>query len=140
MREATLAACRRGCQTARVADWHSPIESANYGGYAVPRTSSTWSWSSPWRGGTPRASTRHLPASFAAPSQSSTPSARVHGAMVSNVADVDIEGFQALLTPIGQAILAEAADADVSEAGLLTTASRLRSRHPAGLVAAALTQ
>src|SRR5258708_10958991 len=109
MREATLAACRRGCQTARVADWHSPIESANYGGYAVPRTSSTWSWSSPWRGGTPRASTRHLPTSFAPHSQSSTPSARVHGAMVRNVADVDIEGFQALLTPIAQAILAEPA-------------------------------
>jgi hypothetical protein len=60
--------------------------------------------------------------------------------LVSNVADVDIEGFQALLSPVGQAILAEAADADVSEDGLLATASRLRSRHPAGLVAAVLTQ
>jgi hypothetical protein len=53
---------------------------------------------------------------------------------------VDIEGFQALLTPDGQAILAEAAGADLSQAGLLATASRLRSRHPAELVAAALTQ
>ncbi|MGI8328591.1 THUMP-like domain-containing protein [Actinomadura scrupuli] len=60
--------------------------------------------------------------------------------MVGNVAAVDIEGFQALLGRTGQAILAEAADADLSEAGLLATASRLRSRHPADLVAAALTQ
>jgi SAM-dependent methyltransferase len=60
--------------------------------------------------------------------------------VVDNVAAVDIEGFQALLTPAGQEVLAEAAAADLSEAGLLATATRLRSRHPAGLVAAALTQ
>jgi hypothetical protein len=60
--------------------------------------------------------------------------------VVDNVAAVDIEGFQALLTPAGQGVLAEAAAADLSDAGLLATASRLRSRHPAGLVAAALTQ
>jgi SAM-dependent methyltransferase len=53
---------------------------------------------------------------------------------------VDIAGFQALLTPAGQALLAEAAAADVSEDALLATASRLRDRHPAGLVSAALTQ
>ncbi|MDX6428242.1 MAG: hypothetical protein QOE54_608, partial [Streptosporangiaceae bacterium] len=60
--------------------------------------------------------------------------------MVGNVSAVDIEAFQALLGPTGQALLAEAADADLSEAGLLATASRLRSRHPAELVGAALTQ
>ncbi|MGH3391182.1 MAG: THUMP-like domain-containing protein [Actinomadura sp.] len=53
---------------------------------------------------------------------------------------MDIAAFQALLTPDGQALLAETAAADVSEAGLLATASRLRERHPAALVAAALTQ
>lgn len=53
---------------------------------------------------------------------------------------MDIAGLQALLTPLGQRILTEAAAADLSEAGLLATASRLRERHPADLVAAALTQ
>jgi THUMP domain-like len=53
---------------------------------------------------------------------------------------VDIEGFQALFSPAGREVLAEAADADLSETGLLASASRLRSRYPTGLVAAALTQ
>jgi hypothetical protein len=43
---------------------------------------------------------------------------------------VDIALFRALLTPGGQALLAETAAADVSEAGLLATVSRLRD-HPA---------
>jgi SAM-dependent methyltransferase len=54
--------------------------------------------------------------------------------------NVDLDGFAAVLTPAGQGLLAEAADADLSEAGLLGTAARLRARHPADLVAAALTQ
>ena len=53
---------------------------------------------------------------------------------------MDIEGFQALLTPAGQAVLAEASDADLSEPALLATTARLRSRHAPALVAAALTQ
>src|SRR5262245_20804841 len=54
--------------------------------------------------------------------------------------NVDIAGFRALLTPPGQALLAEAAAADLSDFGLLATAARLRERHPVQLVAAALTQ
>ncbi|MFC6931911.1 SAM-dependent methyltransferase [Actinomadura yumaensis] len=53
---------------------------------------------------------------------------------------MDIEAFRGLLTPSGQALLAEAGAADVSEDGLIGTASRLRRGHPADLVAAALTQ
>ncbi|TDD94983.1 class I SAM-dependent methyltransferase [Actinomadura rubrisoli] len=53
---------------------------------------------------------------------------------------MDIASLLDLLTPAGQAVLDEAAAADVSEDGLLTTASRLRERHDAGLVSAALTQ
>ncbi|REE98187.1 class I SAM-dependent methyltransferase [Thermomonospora umbrina] len=53
---------------------------------------------------------------------------------------MDLEGFEELLGAVGQAVLVEAAGADVGEAGLLRTASRLRERWPAGLVAAALTQ
>src|SRR5690242_19714878 len=53
---------------------------------------------------------------------------------------MDIASFRELLTPVGQALLAEAGEADISEAGLLGTASRLRERHGADLVAAALTQ
>ncbi|MFF0518964.1 SAM-dependent methyltransferase [Actinomadura nitritigenes] len=53
---------------------------------------------------------------------------------------MDIASFRELLTPAGQALLAEAGEADISEAGLLGTASRLRERHGADLVAAALTQ
>ncbi|MFI0447616.1 SAM-dependent methyltransferase [Actinomadura sp. 6N118] len=53
---------------------------------------------------------------------------------------MDIAAFSSLLTSPGQAVLAEAAGADLSENGLITTASRLRERHPADLVAAALTQ
>ncbi|HEU5158888.1 MAG TPA: class I SAM-dependent methyltransferase [Streptosporangiaceae bacterium] len=53
---------------------------------------------------------------------------------------MDLAGFAALLSPAGQELLAEAAEADLSEGGLLATAARLRARHPAGLVAAALTQ
>ncbi|KAB2351770.1 THUMP-like domain-containing protein [Actinomadura rudentiformis] len=53
---------------------------------------------------------------------------------------MDIAAFASLLTPPGQAVLAEAAGSDLSENGLITTASRLRERHPADLVAAALTQ
>ncbi|MFG2002655.1 SAM-dependent methyltransferase [Spirillospora sp. NPDC048911] len=53
---------------------------------------------------------------------------------------MDIAAFSNLLTPSGQAVLAEAAGADLSENGLITTASRLREHHHADLVAAALTQ
>ncbi|GAA1552952.1 class I SAM-dependent methyltransferase [Actinomadura kijaniata] len=53
---------------------------------------------------------------------------------------MDIQAFLGLLTPAGQAILAEAAASDVSEDALLATATRLRERHPADLVNAALTQ
>ena len=53
---------------------------------------------------------------------------------------MDLAGFAAVLTPAGQGLLAEAAAADLSEAGLLGTATRLRARHPADLVAAVLTQ
>ncbi|MEW2355161.1 SAM-dependent methyltransferase [Spirillospora sp. NPDC029432] len=53
---------------------------------------------------------------------------------------MDIQAFRGLLAPEGQAVLAEAAGSDVSEGGLLATASRLRERHPAELVSAALTQ
>lgn len=51
---------------------------------------------------------------------------------------VEIAAFEALLTPDGQALLADIGDVD--EAALLATASRLRDRHPADLVGAALTQ
>src|SRR5918992_1899513 len=54
--------------------------------------------------------------------------------------NVDLAGFAAVLTPAGQRLLAEAAVADLSEAGLLATAARLRARHPPDLVAAVLTQ
>ncbi|WP_067486759.1 class I SAM-dependent methyltransferase [Actinomadura hibisca] len=53
---------------------------------------------------------------------------------------MNIEGFRDLLAPDGQVVLAEAAASDVGESGLLATASRLRERYPADLVAAALTQ
>lgn len=53
---------------------------------------------------------------------------------------VDIADFESLLTPGGQALLDEVGAADVSEQALLTTASRLRARHPPELVGAALTQ
>ncbi|MEU5883666.1 SAM-dependent methyltransferase [Spirillospora sp. NPDC047279] len=53
---------------------------------------------------------------------------------------MDLAAFSALLTPSGQAILAEASESDLSENALLATASRLRRDHPADLVAAALTQ
>ncbi|WP_141580740.1 SAM-dependent methyltransferase [Actinomadura sp. WMMA1423] len=53
---------------------------------------------------------------------------------------MDIASFRALRTPSGQALLDEAAASDVSEDGLLATASRLRERHAPSLVAAALTQ
>ncbi|MEV4001045.1 SAM-dependent methyltransferase [Actinomadura sp. NPDC049753] len=53
---------------------------------------------------------------------------------------MDIASFRALSTPSGQALLRETAEADVSEDGLLATASRLRERHDPPLVAAALTQ
>ncbi|MFI0487610.1 SAM-dependent methyltransferase [Actinomadura sp. 9N215] len=53
---------------------------------------------------------------------------------------MDIASFRALLGPSGQALLSEAAGLDVSEDGLLATASRLRGRHDPALVAAALTQ
>jgi SAM-dependent methyltransferase len=53
---------------------------------------------------------------------------------------VDIAAFEGLLTPSGQALLGEVGAADVSENALLATASRLRARHPAELVGAALTQ
>lgn len=51
---------------------------------------------------------------------------------------MDLEGFASLLTPAGQALLAEIADYD--EASTLALAERLRRAHPAPLVAAALTQ
>jgi SAM-dependent methyltransferase len=53
---------------------------------------------------------------------------------------MDIASFRALCTPSGQAVLAEAAAADVREDALLATASRLRERHDPALVAAALTE
>ena len=53
---------------------------------------------------------------------------------------MDIASFRVLRTPSGQALLRETAEADVSEDGLLATASRLRERHEPPLVAAALTQ
>ncbi len=53
---------------------------------------------------------------------------------------MDIASFRALRTPSGQALLGEAAAADVGEDGLLATATRLRERHDPALVAAALTQ
>ncbi|HEX6472582.1 MAG TPA: SAM-dependent methyltransferase [Streptosporangiaceae bacterium] len=53
---------------------------------------------------------------------------------------MDLAGFSAVLTPAGQALLAEAAGADLGDTGLLATTARLRARHPAELVAAALTQ
>ncbi|ROO90212.1 hypothetical protein EDD29_7930 [Actinocorallia herbida] len=53
---------------------------------------------------------------------------------------MEIDGFEGLLTPSGQEVLARAAEADTSEGGLLAAASRLRERYPAELVGAALTQ
>lgn len=53
---------------------------------------------------------------------------------------VDLAAFQRLLTPEGQAVLAEVDAADVSDSALLATASRLRDKHEADLVGAALTQ
>ncbi|WP_285494226.1 SAM-dependent methyltransferase [Actinomadura sp. NBRC 104425] len=53
---------------------------------------------------------------------------------------MDIEAFRALPGPAGRAVLAAAAEADLSENALLSTAARLRERYPADLVAAALTQ
>lgn len=53
---------------------------------------------------------------------------------------MDVEGLRGLLEPDGRRLLAEAAAADVSDAGLLATAAGLRERYPAGLVAAAMTQ
>lgn len=53
---------------------------------------------------------------------------------------MDIASFRALRTPSGQALLAEAAAADVRDDALLATASRLRERHDPALVAAALTE
>jgi SAM-dependent methyltransferase len=53
----------------------------------------------------------------------------------------EMAGFRALLTPPGRALLAEiAATGGIGDGDLLATAARLRARHPAGLVAAALTQ
>jgi SAM-dependent methyltransferase len=52
---------------------------------------------------------------------------------------VDLEAFEQLLTPAGQDLLAEASSSyDSTQA--LAVATRLRARHPAALVAAALTQ
>jgi hypothetical protein len=53
---------------------------------------------------------------------------------------MDIAAFEELLTPAGQALLGEVGAADVDESALLATATRLRSRYPPELVAAALTQ
>ncbi|MFC4910715.1 THUMP-like domain-containing protein [Actinomadura gamaensis] len=53
---------------------------------------------------------------------------------------MDTEAFRDLLTPRGRDLLAEANGADLSEAALLATATRLRGRFPAELVNAALTQ
>jgi SAM-dependent methyltransferase len=57
-----------------------------------------------------------------------------------NFHPMDIASFRDLRTPSGQALLKETAAADVSEDGLLATATRLRERHDPSLVAAALTQ
>src|SRR3712207_5643539 len=56
---------------------------------------------------------------------------------------VELDTFRALLTPGGQALLAEAAALGPTEATLLPCITRLRRRHPAlapALVAAALEQ
>ncbi|GAB2848031.1 class I SAM-dependent methyltransferase [Actinocorallia aurea] len=53
---------------------------------------------------------------------------------------MEIDAFEALLTPSGQEVLARAMAADTSEGALLSSASRLRGDHPAELVGAALTQ
>ncbi|XRQ05998.1 THUMP-like domain-containing protein [Actinomadura welshii] len=53
---------------------------------------------------------------------------------------MDFASFQALTTPSGQALLREASGLDVREDRLLAAASRLRERHNADLVSAALTQ
>ncbi|GAA2718442.1 class I SAM-dependent methyltransferase [Actinocorallia aurantiaca] len=53
---------------------------------------------------------------------------------------MEIAHFEALLAPDGREVLDAAMESDVSEKGLLATASRLRSRYPAELVGAALGQ
>ncbi|MBA9001238.1 class I SAM-dependent methyltransferase [Thermomonospora cellulosilytica] len=53
---------------------------------------------------------------------------------------MDEAGFGELLGAEGQAVLAEAGQGDRTGRDVLATASRLRERHPAGLVATALTQ
>ncbi|GAA3227155.1 class I SAM-dependent methyltransferase [Actinocorallia longicatena] len=53
---------------------------------------------------------------------------------------MEIDGFQELLTPAGQDVLLSAMESDISEKGLLASATRLRARHSASLVSAALTQ
>jgi hypothetical protein len=60
--------------------------------------------------------------------------------LVDNVAVMEIADFEALLTPPGQEVLAAAMASDTTESALLNTASRLRGRHSASLVNAALTQ
>src|SRR5690606_3141868 len=108
-------ACRRGCQTDLCrCGWHSRHESASHGDYSVPVTPSTRTRTHRWR------------------AVSRSPAANFHL--------MDIASFQALTTPSGQALLGEASGLDVSEDGLLTTASKLRERHDPGLVSAALTQ
>ncbi|TNY38756.1 class I SAM-dependent methyltransferase [Thermomonospora catenispora] len=53
---------------------------------------------------------------------------------------MDEAGFRRLLEAEGQAVLAEAGRGDRTERGILATASGLRERYPAELVATALTQ
>ncbi|MFF5258836.1 SAM-dependent methyltransferase [Actinomadura viridis] len=53
---------------------------------------------------------------------------------------MDIQAFRDLRTPAGRQALEAAARSDVTENGLLATASRLREEYPAELVSAALTQ
>ncbi|GAA4138239.1 class I SAM-dependent methyltransferase [Actinomadura keratinilytica] len=65
---------------------------------------------------------------------------RAPGPGTATVRGMDIEAFRALPGPAGRAVLAAAAEADLSENALLSTAARLRERYPAELVAAALTQ
>jgi SAM-dependent methyltransferase len=53
---------------------------------------------------------------------------------------MDLEAFVCLRTPAGRAVLNAAMRADLTESGLLATATRLREEYSPGLVRAALTQ
>lgn len=65
---------------------------------------------------------------------------RVSAPAVGHPYPVDLTAFQALHTPRGERLLAEASGLGTGPATLLATATALRRSHPAELVAAALTQ